>query len=363
MTHSGLSMIRDEIRALAPYHVADAAGMIKLDAMENPYQLPEALRRELASRLAECPVNRYPDGGAASLRTRIGAVMGVPADCDLLLGNGSDELIQILALACARPGAVLLAPEPTFVMYAMIARFAGLGYRGVALRRDFSLDVDAMLAAIAEHRPALLFLARPNNPTGNLFDREAVDRIIDAAPGLVVLDEAYFPFAGDSYLHDLRAGSKVLVLRTFSKQGLAGLRLGFLVGDRILIAELDKLRLPYNISSLTQTFAHGVLGHFDLLLDQATTLREDRDRLAEQIAALPGVEVFPSAANFILLRLSHPSAPAVHAGLLARRILVKCLDGGHPQLAGCLRVTVGTAAENEALLAALGQLLSPEQLP
>lgn len=352
---SPLAAVRDEIRALASYHVADPAGLVKLDAMENPYELPEVLRHELASLMANCPVNRYPTAGADSLRQRLREVMGVPAGCDLILGNGSDELIQMLAMVFNRPGAVMLAPEPTFVMYRMIATFVGMPFVGVPLKADFSLDEEAMLAAIAEHKPALVFLAYPNNPTGNLFDARVVQRIIDAAPGVVVVDEAYFPFSDTSFLHTLDRQPKALVMRTLSKQGLAGLRLGFLVGGNDLVAELDKVRLPYNINTLTQIFAEKILERVDVLIDQAAAIVSDRELLAARLAELPGVEVYPSAANFILCRVA--DAAACHQGLKQRNILIKNLHGSHPFLENCLRFTVGTAEENEQLFAALAAIL------
>ena len=344
-------LIRDDILRIAAYHVPDSAGYVKLDAMENPYRLPAALRAALGEIAAEASLNRYPDPSARALKARLRAVMGVPDGMELLLGNGSDELIQIVAMALARPGAVMLGVEPSFVMYRMIAAFCGLRYESVALREDFTLDVDACLDAIARHRPAVTFIAYPNNPTGNLFDRLGVSRMIEASPGLVVVDEAYYAFADATFLPRLGDYPNLLLMRTVSKLGLAGLRLGLIAGRPEWLAELDKVRLPYNINVLTQGLAERVLGEPQVLEEQAAAIRAERGRLTDALGRLPRVRVFPSSANFVLFRIRRASE--AFAALRARRVLVKNLDGVHPLLADCLRVTVGTPDENDQFLQAL----------
>ena len=350
--------VRPEIRALSAYHVPEAAGLIKLDAMENPFPWPEELRAAWLERLRDVPLNRYPDPAGRELVARLREAMAIPADQAVLLGNGSDELIQIIALAVAGEGRSVLAPAPSFVMYEMIARFAGLDFVGVPLRADFSLDLPAMRAAIARHRPAVIFLAYPNNPTGNHWARADVEAVLDAAPGLVVVDEAYEPFADDSFMADLGRWPHLLVMRTLSKFGLAGLRLGYLCGPADWLAEFDKLRLPYNINVLTQVTAAFALEHKAVFDAQAEAIRAERARLAAALAALPGITVHPSAANFLLLRVPAGRANALHAGLRAAGVLVKNLSGAGGLLADCLRVTVGTPAENDALLAAFEALLT-----
>ena len=345
-------LIRPEILALSAYHVADASGLVKLDAMENPYRLPEALRGELGALLREAAINRYPDPQAPGVQQALRAAFGIGPEYDILLGNGSDELIQILAMALAKPGATLLAVEPSFVMYRMIAGFAGLRYVGVPLKADFSLDDAAMLEAVEREEPALTFLAYPNNPTGNAFDRDAVERIIAASPGLVVVDEAYHAFAGGlSFLDALARFDNLVLMRTVSKLGLAGLRLGYMVGKPAWIGEFDKVRLPYNVNVLTQVAARHALEHVEVLEAQAATLVSERGKLFQALAALPGVQAFESQANFILFRVAR--AKRVFTGLKDRGVLIKCLDGGHPLLNDCLRVTVGAPEENEAFLTAL----------
>lgn len=344
-------LIRDEIRALTAYHVPPAQGMVKLDAMENPYRLPEDLQREVGTLAVQAALNRYPDPSGAALKARLKEAMGVPEGMEILLGNGSDEVIQIIALACARPGAVVMSVEPTFVMFKMIATFAGMGYVGVPLREDFTLDADVMLKAMAEHRPAVVFLAYPNNPTGNLFDEKAVERIIEAAPGLVVVDEAYHAFAGASFMGKLGRHANLLVMRTLSKLGLAGLRLGLLAGRPEWLAQFEKLRLPYNVNTLTQAIAEKVLTRGDVLEEQAAAIRRERAALSDALQELPGITAYPSRANFILFRVAW--ADGVFQGLKRRGVLIKNLHGAHPMLAGCLRVTVGAPEENGRFMAAL----------
>ena len=349
-------VIRDEIRSLKAYHVPDSAGMVKLDAMENPYRLPSEVRARLARLVEEAALNRYPDPAAVELKTQLRRVFALPGGMDLLLGNGSDELIQMLIMAVAKPGAVVLGVEPSFVMFRMIAAFAGTRYVGVELRDDFSLDIERLLAAVDRERPAVIFIAYPNNPTGNLFDAGMIERIIAAAPGLVVVDEAYHPFAEKSFIPRLPVHPNLLVMRTLSKLGLAGLRLGVLAGAGRWLAQLDKLRLPYNVSTLTQMVACEMLQHGDVLTEQAGAIKLERGNLLQALRRVPGVAAYPSDANFILFRINQ--AERVFDGLKRRGVLIKSLHGSHQLLADCLRVTVGTPDENAAFLSALNQTLN-----
>jgi histidinol-phosphate aminotransferase len=346
--------VRPDVRAMSHYAVAAADGWIKLDAMENPYGLPAEIRDALGAVLARVAVNRYPDGDARAAKAALRSALALGDDAGLMLGNGSDELIQILTAAVAAPGSTVLAPEPSFVMYRRNAAFAHARFAGVPLRDDFSLDMPAMLQASEHEHPALVWLACPNNPTGNLFDAGDVERIARAAPGLVAIDEAYYAFAEASFLTRALEFPNVVVVRTLSKIGLAGLRLGYAIAHPDWIGEFEKVRPPYNVNSLTQAALPVLLAHSAVLAEQAAAIRSERVRLDRALAALPGVRTFPTQTNFVVARV--PDAGAWFEALRAARILVKNLDGWHPLLANCLRITVGTRAENDALVAALQRI-------
>jgi histidinol-phosphate aminotransferase len=345
-------LVRPEILALKAYHVPEAKGMVKLDAMENPYPLPEKLRRELAEALSRVELNRYPDPTGERLRELIMRRMKVPAGMSVMLGNGSDELLQIVAMALARPGATILYPAPTFVMYSMYAAFTGMKAVAVPLREDFTLDAGAFIARIATERPAIVFLAYPNNPTGTLYAEQDVVEVIKACPGLVVVDEAYHAFAGRTFMDRLREFPNLVVMRTVSKLGLAGIRLGYLAASPAWTEQFDKVRSPYNVNVLTQVAAEFMLERLEVLEEQAARIRQEREALGKSLSALKGVTVFPSAANFFLVRV--PDAARVDASLKKRGVLVKNL---HPGIAQCMRITVGTPDENRILLTALREAL------
>ncbi len=350
-------IIREDIRALRAYPVPDPGNCVKLDAMENPYRWPPALIDDWLAGLRDVEINRYPDPGAARLIAALRPAIDIPDDMSVLPGNGSDELIQMLALAVAAPDRVVMAPEPTFVMYRMLAQVTGMRYVGVPLTADFALDLPAFERAIDEHRPVLVFLAYPNNPTGNLFDGAAIERLIRRTPGLVVVDEAYAPFTDASFMRQLGEFDNLLVLRTLSKMGLAGLRLGLLAGPAAWLDEIDKTRLPYNINVLTQASVAFAARHLDVLMAQAGRIREDRSTLYRSLAALPGLEVYASEANFILFRTPPGAATPLFDAVRRRGVLIKNLSGAGGALADCLRVTVGTPDENRTFLTALAHAI------
>lgn len=351
--------LRADVQGMHGYAVQPSAGMVKVDTMENPFPLPAALRRQLGERLAEVALNRYPAERGEVLRAALGRHARMPEGCDLMLGNGSDELISLLTLAADVPGNVVLAPLPGFVMYEMSARLQGLKFVGVPTTADFQLDGPAMLAAIREHQPAIVWLAYPNNPTANLWDDAVIDALIEAAPGLVVMDEAYQPFAARDSLARLRRFDHVLIMRTMSKFGLAGVRIGYLMGRASLIREIDKLRPPFNISVLNCEAALFALEHVDEYARQAAVIRAERSRILTALGAFPpdkGVQPFPSEANMILVRV--PDARRIFESMKARKVLVKNVSGLHPLLANCLRITVGTPDENRHMLAAFAAALN-----
>lgn len=349
-------IIREDIRAIKPYHVQQADGLVKLDAMESPYGLPPALQREIADAVSRVAINRYPDPTAPALVRRLRETMDIRPEHDVLLGNGSDEIIHIVVQSVARQGAVVLAPRPSFVMFGAYAALAGMEFVGVLLRPDFTLDAQAFLEAMKRHRPAVVFIAYPNNPSGNLFDEESVASIVAAAPGLVVIDEAYHAFARKTFMTRLTEFPNLVVMRTLSKLGLAGIRLGYAVGRPEWIREFDKVRSPYNVNSLTHAVAERILAHHDVLDAQARGIIAERKRLDAELRKLPGVTVFPSDANFILVRIA--DSAAVFEGMRHRGVLVKNLHTGTPLLDGCVRLTIGTPEENRQCLAAFRESLA-----
>ena len=361
--------IRQDVQSMHAYAIQDSKGFVKLDTMENPHRLPLELQEALGRRLGALALNRYPDGRVNDLRHALAVHADMPEGFDIMLGNGSDELISLLAMACDVPvdavtgkKPVILAPLPGFVMYAMSAALQGLDFVGVPLTADFALNTEAMVQAIAQHQPALVYLAYPNNPTANLWEQSAMEAVIAAAAdagSLVVLDEAYQPFSSRTWLDVIRAqpaqNQHVLLMRTLSKFGLAGVRLGYMMGSKALIAEVDKVRPPYNISVLNCECALFALEHQEVFMAQALDIRAQRAMLLEALRAMPGVSPWDSDANMILVRF--PDAQKVFDGLKARGVLVKNVSKMHPLLAQCLRLTVGTADENQRLLAAIQESL------
>ena len=349
-----MQRIRQDVQSMHAYAIQDSVGMVKLDAMENPHRLNADLQKALGERLGALALNRYPGERVNELRHALAAYAGMPEGFDIMLGNGSDELISLLSLACDVPGASVVCPLPGFVMYAMSAQLQGLAFHGVPLTADFELDEAAMLAAIAQHKPSIVYLAYPNNPTGNLWNDDTIEKIVmaqGAQGGLVVMDEAYQPFASRSYIDRITRHSHVLLMRTLSKFGLAGVRLGYMIGPKALVAEIDKVRPPYNISVLNAECALFALEHTKVFAIQAKDVREQRARLLKELAALPGLKPFPSEANMILVRV--PDAAKTFDGLKAQGVLIKNVSKMHPLLANCLRLTVGTVQENTQLLAAM----------
>ena len=358
--------LRQDVQSMHAYAIQDSRGMVKLDAMENPHTLSRELQAALGKRLGALALNRYPNARVDDLRHALADHARMPAGYGLMLGNGSDELISLLAMAIDLPASqnpsgpppVILAPEPGFVMYAMSATFQGLRYVGVPLTADFELDEAAMLAAINLNKPALVYLAYPNNPTANLWNDKAIENIIalqGQLGGLVVMDEAYQPFAARSWIDKIRSSPElhthVLLMRTMSKFGLAGVRIGYMMGHKALIAEIDKLRPPYNISVLNYECALFALEHADVFKAQALELIDQRAILLKSLGGMTGVKCWNSDANMILVRVA--DAAKTFEGMKAQGVLVKNVSKMHVLLANCLRLTVGTADENRQMLAAL----------
>ena len=354
------NVIRPEIQAMHAYPVSDATGLIKLDVMESPYGLPDWLAREVGEVVSQVAINRYPVPSATQLRSLIREVMQVPQGCDVLLGNGSDECIQYITAAVARDGASVMAPVPSFPMFQMHALFYRLRFVGVPLREDFTLDLEAFLTAMERQKPALVWIAFPNNPTGNAFPVADVERIIAAAPGLVVLDEAYQPFAGATFMPRLAEFQNMVVMRTVSKISLAGLRLGYVCGRPEWIDEFNKTRSPFNINVLTEAVAIKVLQNKAVLDEQAARVLAEREPVRGALQRLAGIAVYPSAANFLLARVAggKGTGTRVFERMRSSGVLVKDFSGAHPLLENCLRLTVGAPQENRAMISALREALN-----
>lgn len=352
--NSPLARIREEVLTLSPYHVPSSEGMVKLDAMENPFSWPQELTEPWLKIVSRLALNRYPEPRANRLKEKLLNRLGPKQGSAVLFGNGSDEIIQLLAMAVAKPGASILTVSPSFSMYKMIAQIIDLPCHEIPLDSHFELDIEAMLKAIDQYDPALIFLAYPNNPTGNLWSREQIEQIIQASSGLVVLDEAYGPFASDSFVKDLAQYPHLLVLRTVSKLGFAGVRFGWLTASHELITELDKLRLPYNINQLTEATVEFAIDHYDVFADQAKQLCKNRTTLFEQLTNIDALEAYPSEANFILFRVE--AAAQVFERLIQNKVLIKNLSS-QAGLENCLRVTVGSEEENAQFMQALAAAL------
>lgn len=351
------SIFRKEVLSMSAYKVADATGLIKLDAMENPYSWPEDIKTNWLEALKDCPLNRYPDPEAKILTATLKRLNQIPDQFDVLLGNGSDEIIQLLLMALPS-SACVLAPDPGFVMYKQLSLCLGLSYHSIPLLADgFDLDLPAMLDAIETHQPSVIFLAYPNNPTGNLFSEASIRDIIKSAKGLVVIDEAYSPFADASFIDSLGQYDNLLVMRTVSKLGLAGLRLGYISGTPDIIEQLHKIRLPYNINSLTQISADFALSNKALFDQQTQQICAERSLVFNRLNELHGIKAYPSAANFILFKTPENQANDIFASIKQQGVLIKNLSAQGGLLADCLRVTIGKPEENIAFLAALTKSL------
>ena len=352
--------VREDIQQQSSYHVPPAGDFIKLDAMENPWPMPPEINRAWRESLNHLQLNRYPDPQAADLLPRLRSIMAVPDEAEIMLGNGSDELIQVILMALAGEHVSVLSPTPSFVMYEVLSRACGLDFTGVPLQQDFSLDMAAMRHAIEGYQPAVIFLASPNNPTGSTFQQSDIEEIMELAPGLVVVDEAYQPFVSPDrvdFMARIVDYPDLIVMRTLSKVGLAGIRLGLIAGHPDWMKELDKLRLPYNINSLTQVTASFAIDNWSVFRGQIEQICRERDRVYKVLSSMQGIQAFPSDTNFILFRVSENRAEKIHAQLLHKGILIKCLHRPGSTLDNCLRVTIGRPDENDAFLSGLSELL------
>lgn len=347
-----LGLIKPQVRALNAYHVDETPVRIKLDAMENPYTLPAQLQREIGAIAASTRINLYPDPSGKELKKGIASLWKMRPD-QMVLGNGSDELIQAIILAFGGP---VLVPAPTFAMYDITSRALGQDVVTVPLNKEFDLDAEAMIRKAKQSKARVIFLACPNNPTGNRYSDSGVRKVLERANAAVVIDEAYYSFSGKTWLSQLNKYPNMIVLRTLSKIGFAGLRIGVLTASREIVNELNKIRLPYNINSLSQAVAVTALKHKSIINRQISMLISERKKLYNELSQLAGTSVYPSETNFILIRTSS-DASIIHKKLKQAGILVKSLNKPGP-LKNCLRVTIGTPEENREFLKKLKAILA-----
>jgi len=357
-TAEPLVAVRDDVLALEGYHSAQVDVEVRLNTNESPFAPPPSWIDEYTAAVAELAWNRYPDRSARALRQAIADWHGVDID-QVFAANGSNEVLQTLLLAYAGPGRTVALFEPTYQMHAQIARVTGATVVAGQRNDDFTLDLDEVRRALAEAAPSVTFLCSPNNPTGMIEPPEVLDEVLGLAPGLVVVDEAYAQFSTWSALGQVSDQRPLVVTRTFSKTwSMAAARLGYLVGPRWLVAELDKVVLPYHLDAAKQLAGRLALGHVDDMERRVSQLVEERGRVTAGLLDLAssGVEVFPSGANFVLFRLHDHDARSVWQGLVDRGVLVRdCSTWGG--LDGCLRVTIGLPAENTRFLDALRSAL------
>jgi histidinol-phosphate aminotransferase len=354
MSPTRRELIKPAVAQLQAYDPHKRPGHVKLDANELPYPLPTSVRDAALQALATVEIHRYPDPEAERLRHAIGGWIGVDPAM-ILLGNGSDEVIQMLLTACGHPAGAVLMPAPTFSVYRIAAQALDQRSIEVPLTQGWGLDMPLMLKAIARERPDVIFLATPNNPTANCFQDAQVRELIAASPGAIVIDEAYHPFSGQTFLPLLEAHPHLIILRTLSKIGMAGLRVGIMVANPQVVQQINKVRAPYNLNAYSQAAAEAVLQHWQDIAPYIQEIVRERERLRERLSRLPGVTVYPSDANFVLARFA--AGVKVWEALAAQGILVRHY-GESAELRDCLRITVGTPTENDLLVAALQAIVA-----
>ena len=341
--------LRSDIKNIDAYHVPVSKDMIKLDAMESPFGVPEDLKVEFLKCIEQSEVNRYPEADPSPLKDTLRSLMDIPDEFGILLGNGSDELIQLLALACSKDD-LIMSFEPSFVMYELVSKYVNLEYFGVQLDSNFDINLSDALLIIEREKPKIIFIAYPNNPTGNCFDYDAIIEIIKSTNSMVILDEAYYAYSDKSFLSEISNFPNLLVLRTISKIGFAGLRLGLLIGDQETVAQLNKLRLPYNINALTQTSANFLLQDKQRIINNAQIIIDERRRLAHELSLFSKFKVYPSQTNFILVHSE--DAHSLHTALKENGIFIKGFPKGS-KLSDFIRISVSEPVENNILIDAI----------
>ena len=349
------SFVKKEVKELKPYHIENTPCRIKLDAMENPYPLSEALMKKVVEGIKGIKINRYPDPLASRLKDIISLHVKTPVD-NIIIGNGSDELIQLILTAFGGHGDRVLLPIPTFSMYGIIAMSLSLMPEGVSLGKNWALPLDKFLSNMERIKPKVIFISYPNNPTGNSFDKESILKVLEKTTGIVVIDEAYYDFSRKTFLPYLKECKNLIILRTLSKIGMAGLRVGYLMADKEICQELNKVRLPYNSNALSQEISSIILENRTEIQKQIGAIISERDKLMEGLKEIEGIEPYPSETNFILFKIDRDSKE-VFDRLSDNGILVRNF-GNDDYLKNCLRVTIGTSEENDEFLDEIKKIIT-----
>ena len=353
------TLIREEVLNQEAYSAAEVSCRIKLDANENPYDISDSLKSRIIESIRNVPLNRYPEPGSPEFRAGLAGLYGITDDM-LLIGNGSDELIQVLLMTVKGQASGIMIPIPTFVMYKISALNTGHKVIEVPLDSQFDLDTASMLEIIASKSPELIFLSYPNSPTGNCFDAGKIEAIIKESSGIVVVDEAYANFSGKTFLPYLEKYENLVILKSLSKLGLAAMRIGVLIGCPPLVHELNKVRLPYNLNTFSQIVARLYIENEAEFQKQADKVVSRREELFKELKKIDGIRPYASDANFILFSCSFDT-DSIHYSLIERGILIKKFNAPGI-LENCMRVTTGTREENEEFLEALRNIMLGEEL-
>lgn len=356
---AALRHVKPSVRTLGAYTLRPYEPRIKLNQNESPFDVPREIKERVHALLANRPWNRYPPFVAANFIQAVSEATRWPAD-GVLVANGSNELIQSVLAVVVGPGVSVVIPEPTFTLYRLMTEVNGGTVVSVAPREDLSFDVDAIVRAARDAEAAVVVLCSPNNPTGAALTREEIERVHDGTGALVLLDQAYVEFGGYDAIPLLEGRPRLVVLRTFSKaMAMAGLRAGYLLAHPALAAEVSKAKLPYNINFFTEVAAAEVLRRRDVMHGLVRRITRERDRLVAEMETIPGIRVYPTAANFVLFRVE---APGITHGQVFDRLLA---DHGvlvrdvskYPMLGRCLRVNAGAPEENDVFLDGLRAIL------
>ena len=355
-----LRHVKPSVRQIAAYTLQARQAPVKLNQNENPFDLPEALKRRVLEGALERPWSRYPDFDPKQLLERLAAFAGWSAD-GILAGNGSNELIEALLLVTVGAGTRVVLPETTFTLYALLTRVLGGELLQVPLGEELQYDAAELRKVRCGVDAPLTIVCSPNNPTGGVLANDEIAEMCDEADGLVVVDEAYHEFARTSAVPLLAEHRNLVVLRTFSKaMAMAGLRVGYLLAAPELVREINKARLPYNLNFVSQLAALAALDAWEELREGVQRLIQALEELLHQLFRVPGVKPYPSQANFILFELAFADPKAVFEALLAKGVLVRDVTS-YPRLGRCLRVSVGSEAENETFLVSLRHALEGQR--